>query len=376
MAAFTVASYYFPNYHPDRRNQAKFGPGWTEWELVKNNRPRFYNHHQPNTPLWGYTDESDPAQMAQKINAAADHGLNAFIFDWYYYNDGPFIERGVEQGFMKAPNADRLKFGLMWANHDWIDIHPARLDKKPEVLYPGTVTPETFDKITDVLVETYFSHPSYWRIDGCPYFSVYELHTLMKSFGGVEETAKAFGRFRDKARSAGLPGIHLNAVSWGVQLLPGETAVKEPEALIGKMGFDSVTSYVWIHDVPLPFFPQTRYRDVMEKAAEVWERNADRFGVPYYPNVTMGWDASPRCHQDDFFENRGYPFMATLSENTPDAFREALERAKSFLEQHPQCRNTLTINCWNEWTEGSYLEPDTVNGMAYLEALKAVFGNR
>ena len=27
-----------------------------------------------------------------------------------------------------------------------------------------------------------------------------------------------------------------------------------------------------------------------------------------------------------------------------------------------------------EWTEGSYLEPDTVNGFGYLEAVRRVFG--
>ncbi|HBE43561.1 MAG TPA: hypothetical protein DDW27_20660, partial [Bacteroidales bacterium] len=36
----------------------------------------------------------------------------------------------------------------------------------------------------------------------------------------------------------------------------------------------------------------------------------------------------------------------------------------------------LNINCWNEWTEGSYLEPDSFNGMKYIEAVKAVFGEK
>ncbi len=123
----TVASYYFGNYHPgDPRNAASKGPAWSEWELVRAAKPRFPGHHQPNVPLWGYTDESDPQAMAQKIAAAADHGIDAFIFDWYYYNDGPFLDRPIDRGFLKAPNNSRLRFAFMWANHDWEDIHPYR----------------------------------------------------------------------------------------------------------------------------------------------------------------------------------------------------------------------------------------------------------
>jgi hypothetical protein len=35
----------------------------------------------------------------------------------------------------------------------------------------------------------------------------------------------------------------------------------------------------------------------------------------------------------------------------------------------------MNINCWNEWTEGSYLEPDTTTGFKYLEAVRDVFGD-
>ncbi|MFO7976453.1 MAG: glycoside hydrolase family 99-like domain-containing protein [Candidatus Hydrogenedentota bacterium] len=373
---YTVAAYYFPNYHPDPRNAKQHGEDWTEWELVKQAEPRFDGHHQPNIPLWGYTDESNPEDMAQKIAAAADHGIDVFIFDWYWYDDGPFLERGLEKGFMKAPNRNRLKFALMWANHNWIDIHPARLDEKSELLYPGTVTPETFEKMTDYIIETYFKHPCHWLIDGCPYFSVYELHTLVKSFGSLDKTREALARFRAKTKAAGFPDLHLNAVTFGVRILPGETAVSKPEDLVSFLGFDSVTSYVWIHHVALPEFPETPYEYVRDKYVEHWKETASKYSVPYYPNVTMGWDASPRCHPEDEFKNRGYPFMATISGNTPEAFESGLRAVQALADTLPEGKRIVTINCWNEWTEGSYLEPDTRHGFGYLEAIQRVFGGK
>jgi hypothetical protein len=41
--------------------------------------------------------------------------------------------------------------------------------------------------------------------------------------------------------------------------------------------------------------------------------------------------------------------------------------------REPAPHRILNINSWNEWTEGSYLEPDTVHGMKYLEAVRDVF---
>lgn len=370
----TVACYYFGNYHPgDPRNEAQKGKGWSEWELVKAAKPRFPGHRQPIVPLWGYEDESDPLVMARKIDAATDHGIDAFIFDWYYYNDGPFIDRPLDRGFLGAANNHRMKFGLMWANHDWQDIHPYRRNGPRPVLYPGAVMPATFDKICDLVIERYFKHPSYWMIDGKPYFSIYELTKLLESFGGVAETRAALDRFRAKTAAAGLPGLHLNAVVWGSPILPAEKTPADPAKLVKDLGFDSVTSYVWIHHVPLPK-QQTDYNFVRDRYFSYCDEARETFDIPYFPNVTMGWDASPRAHQDDPFDASGYPFMNTISGNTPERFKKALELTRERLLAAPNGPRILNINCWNEWTEGSYLEPDTVHGMKYLEAVREVFG--
>ena len=372
----TVVSYYFGNYHPgDPRNAKAKGPGWSEWELVKNAKPHFPGHQQPNVPAWGYTDESKPEVMAQKIAAAADHGISAFLFDWYYYNDGPFLDRPIDEGFLRATNSARLKFAFMWANHDWLDIHPYHQGAPRKLLYPGSVTPEMFSKIGDHLIKDYFTRGNYWRIDGKPYFSFYDLEKLLASFGSVEATRAALDQFRARAKAAGLPGLHLNAVVWGRTILPTEKTVADPAKLVHDLGFDSVTSYVWIHHVALPK-QQTEYNFVRDNYFDYWTKTATNFGVPYIPNVTMGWDSSPRADQSQRFDNSGYPFMNTIKDNTPENFRTALKLAKQRLLDEPTGLRILNLNCWNEWTEGSYLEPDTVHGMAYLDAIREVFGDK
>ncbi|QHW32408.1 hypothetical protein GZH47_17400 [Paenibacillus rhizovicinus] len=371
---YEVAVYYFPNYHVDKRNEAWHGEGWTEWELVKRATPRFEGHDLPKEPLWGYTDEANPAEMAQKIDAAADHGVDTFIFDWYWYEDGPYLERALEEGFLGAANNERLRFALMWANHDWIDIHPAPRNKPYNTLAQGTVSREAFARATDHMIAAYFRRPNYWRIDGKLYFSVYELMSLVKGLGGIEETREALDDFRQRVRAAGLGELHINAVVWGVQILPGEQRITNGNELLAVLGVDSVSSYVWIHHRELPVFPETPYADIALQSAEDWETFTHQYELPYLPNVTMGWDSSPRTVQSDRFDNLGYPFMSMLSGNTPEQFRLSLERMKQFLERDSNGFRAFTVNAWNEWTEGSYLEPDTKNGLAYLEAIKRVFG--
>jgi hypothetical protein len=370
---YQIAAYYFPNYHVDPQNEVWHGKGWTEWDLVKNARPRFSRHRQPRVPLWGYEDESDPAVMGKKIDVAVAHGLDAFIFDWYWHEEGPYLSAALERGFLHAPNPSKgLAFALMWANHDWADIHPAPRTKPWNVLRKGATTPAVFRDATAHVIDRYFSQDNYWRLDGRPYFSFYDVAKLVDGLGGPEAAAEALADFRMRSRHAGCGDLHLNAILWTEILLPGEGARGIDRGLVERLGFDSVTHYVWLHHATMDRFPLTPYARYRESAVCQWEDFSRSFSVPYFPVVCTGWDSSPRTIASDRYEPLGYPFLPVLEEATPAEFREALESARAFLELKGV--QVATINAWNEWTEGAYLEPDTWHGLAYLEAVRDVFG--
>jgi hypothetical protein len=120
-------------------------------------------------------------------------------------------------------------------------------------------------------------------------------------------------------------------------------------------------------------FPSVSYPEYAKAAEASWPKLTAEFPAPYYPNVSMGWDSTPRTGQKDKWENLGYPYTPVLVDNTPAEFEKSLQRVKVFLDGRNPKHGIFTINAWNEWTEGSYLEPDKVDGMAYLEALRKVF---
>lgn len=370
-----ILVYYFPQYHTDPRNDALHAPGWTEWDLLRVAKPRYAGHRQPITPAWGEFDESDPAWSAKEIDLAADHGVTGFIYDWYWYDGQPFLNGALERGFLQSPNRERLKFALMWANHDWLDLFPHQAGNPAPLLMAGATPRASFERMTDYFVEHYLHQPNYLLVDGAPYFSIYELGTFILGMGGLEKAQDALEAFRAKVKAAGFPDLHLNAMVWGVAILPSEVKLENPAQVVTKLGFSSVTSYTWIHHFALDSAAGKTlpYADAAAANYELWDEYQHKFGVPYHPNVSVGWDSTPRTQQDVPFTVGEYPWYAVLEGNTPDAFGAALTRARQYLERHDVPQKILTINAWNEWTEGSYLLPDTVHGAAHLEAMREVF---
>ena len=382
---YEVAVYYFPNYHPDSINAKWHGKGWTEWEVVKAAKPRFRGHEQPKVPSWGYFNEADPKWTAKEIDLAANNGIDCFIYDWYWYsNTGQYLQEGLEKGFLKVPNRNRLKFAIMWANHDWLNIQPATFDNHRIKFTEGKVSWQLWDTISTYIVEKYFKQPNYWKIDGKPYFSIYEIVNFVNGLGGITNAKKAIALLNTKTKNAGFPGVHFNIMSWMIndqsaKQIEGPNGPRSAKEMIDLLGCESVSTYTYIHhfDIGKEGFPTVPYSKALEANEEYWNFFIKNYpNILYTPNVSMGWDASPRCIQSDQFGLKSYPWTPVLTGNTPGAFKTALLDAKHFLDKYNPKHKILVINSWNEWTEGSYLLPEKKYGDAYLKAIRQVFGNK
>ena len=363
---YDVAAYIWPAYTGDEKRTRIFWPeGIGEWQSVKNAEKKFPEHNWPRKPVWGYVNEADPYVMEMEINAAADHGVNVYIYDWYWYDGRPFLENCLNDGYLKANNNDRVKFYLMWANHDvnylW-DIRNSHIgDCK---IWKAAVDRQEFEKIAKRLIEKYFKHPSYYRIDDKPVFMIYDLANLMKGLGGAEATREALDWFREQAIKEGLPGLHLQMTMWGERNFNLSGIDEGEKVTTGEMvkllNFDSMTHYQFIHFVDI----DRDYNEIMVDVLKEWQRIDENYDISYYPHISVGWDNNPR-----FKEFRS----GIVKNNTPENFKNALTKARKYVDNHSEQQPLITINSWNEWTETSYLQPDDLYGYGYLKAVKEVF---
>ncbi len=368
MKNYDVAAFIWPAYTGDEpRTRMFWGEGMGEWQSVKNYKKKYDGDTWPRKPLWGYVNEADPAVMEMEINAAADHGVNVFIYDWYWFDRRPFLENCLNDGFLKAKNNSRMKFYLMWANHDANHLWNKELADTEifnETIWQGAVDEPTFDEVCDRLIHKYFGLDNYYRIDGKPVFMIYDLGNLIKGLGGAENTKRKFDEFKEKCEKAGLGGVHLQFTQWGERMvnLSGVDGGEKPDdQVISALGFDSLSNYQFCHFVNI----DRDYADIIADVTPLWEKWYKKYSVPYFPHVSVGWDNNPR-----FYNFR----RGVVKNNTPEEFKKALEKAKEFVDTHPLPAPLITINSWNEWTETSYLEPDDLYGYGYLDAIKEVFG--
>ena len=314
----TVGCYYFPGHF----NAARWAP------------MKSYGHPKP---LIGYYRDGAPGVADWHIKWAVEHGLSFFAFDWYYdYHTGRVSEHdtALDQGFLEAKHRDLMRFAIFWCNEEGSDQPP--------------YTREQMLLLGKVLGERYLSQPNYLRIDGRPVLFVSEPGRLWQSFGE---------RFREllpeTSRAAGLPeGADLFLIG------------KQSDNLdrLARMGFSACTAYNYAGNrTPNDGSPlRATYGGMVEVYEQMWRQVTDARALPYIVPISPGWDSRPWYG----------PHAFVRTDPSPAKFREMCERAKQYVD--PKL-NMVIAECWNEFGEGSFVEPTEEFGFGALDAIGETF---
>jgi hypothetical protein len=254
----------------------------------------------------------------------------------------------------------------MWANHNATDMWDKRVADPDNLtdIWSGQVDRAIFENLVQRWIEKYFTRKNYYKIDGKPVFSIYDMSNLVSGLGGLAQTAEAFEYFRAEVKKAGFPDLHLQMILTDLRYInvsgvDGSSEKIDEATLIKALKVDSLTHYQFVHFANV----SKDYETLLTEVKAEHERVLQNYDLPYYPHASVGWDNNPRTVK---------PLPYVARENTPENFARALQLAKAYSEKH-NTTPLITINSWNEWTETSYLEPDDKYGYGYLNAIKKTF---
>jgi hypothetical protein len=102
-------------------------------------------------------------------------------------------------------------------------------------------------------------------------------------------------------------------------------------------------------------------------------RAAEMKGLPYLPNVTIGWDSRPR---GDLDEASGKPRVKRAWCNPPTAveLKRLFDAAKLAAVRVKQPFSSILVYAWNEFTEGGWLAPTWGEEQTRMQDVRSAIG--
>ena len=337
-------AYYLPQFHPIPENDAWWGRGFTEWTNVTRAKPLFQGHDQPHLPTeLGFYDLRLPEVRVAQAELAREYGIHGFCYYYYSFGSKRLLERPLLD--MVESGSPDFPFCICWANESWT----RRWDgAEAQSLIAQDDSPERYRQfIHEVL--PFLKDRRYIQVGGAPMLLVYRV-------GRIPDAAAVAAYWREQAEAAGLPGLYLCAVQ-------SHDAALDPRAA----GFDAAVEFPpspWhgakIDPKTLPGLDPDFTGNVFDYPDFVTHTLARP--TPDYRllrGVMMGWDNTAR---------RG-PAAFLFHGATPREYETWLRGSVAWTVAHnPPDEQVVFLNAWNEWAEGTHLEPDERHGRAWLEA--------
>ena len=345
MKSHRKIAFYLPQFHEIPENNEFWGEGFTEWTNVRRAVPQFEGHELPLEPLNGYYDLTDPEVHKFQSDLALRNGIDAFCFYTYWFSGRSIMRNVIELAVEN--HVEGFRFCLCWANETW----SRRWDgQENEVLIQQT---HDFEKDADYIDDhiELLKHKDYIRIEDKPLLIIYRSEILDRPSATVLN-------LRKRARELGLGELFLVMAQTF-----GKTDPREA-------GFDAAVEFpphnlVAVDDLGLVRNKNFKGKIYDYRSAVV--NSCLKQETPYvvFPTVMPGWDNTPRRLNNSNI----------YAHNNIESFRFWMREKINALEAsslNPDKR-ILFINAWNEWAEGSQIEPDVKTYK--FSRLDAVRGN-
>jgi 2-polyprenyl-3-methyl-5-hydroxy-6-metoxy-1,4-benzoquinol methylase len=333
-------AYYLPQFHTIPENDKWWGDGFTEWANTRKTKPLFPGHYQPREPHddIGYYDLSDIEVIKKQVELAKKHGIYGFCFYHYWFHGKRLLGKPIDL-LLNHPEID-MPFCFCWANETWSKKWDGR---DHHILMEQTFSPED-DLHFISFLKPYMMDSRYIRVDGKPMLLVYRISKFPKPLS----TAK---RWRKWCWENGVGEIHLVAVGHGEVF---------PHMPLGEVGFDAYAAFP-----PHNFSCQhiSSEEDIFgagyrfDYASGVESYSFSEEVATIYEGCTLGWDNTPR------FGKNANIYMNFSLDRYGSWLRRAMEYTRTRFKPDERY---LFINAWNEWAEGTYLEPDKKYGYSYI----------
>lgn len=343
---------YLPAFHRIPENDEWWGDGFTEWDNVRSGVPYFPGHTQPVEPLDGwYYDLANKADIERQIDLANDYLISGFIFYHYWFaTDRKIFERPAE--ILRDQIDKKTEYCFCWANESWITTWHGR---DPETLLEQTYGSKREWVEHIEYLSAFFNDSRYIRIDGRPVLFIYKPSEIPR----YEEMIDCWNNYLiDKGDCPVYIVEYISSKNKALHSTKSD-AVTEFEPLytcyfdLGKL------------DLLKRFIAKITHHIDYQEYDVLWEKIISRKrtydGKPIIRGCFVGWDNSPRKERRSMIV-RG---------STADKFKQNLSRLIN-NGRADASSEYVVINAWNEWSEGAYLEPDSLNRYAFLEAVRDV----
>jgi hypothetical protein len=343
-----VIAFYLPQFHAIPENDRWWGTGFTEWTNVTKALPRFPGHYQPRLPgSLGFYDLSRTDVLRRQAELARRFGVEGFCFHHYWFGGRRLLETPLNN-LLADPSID-LPFCVNWANENWT----RRWDgSESSILMAQDHSPED-DIAFARSLEPLFDDPRYIRIGRRPLLMMYRPSALPDAAATVARWREHFARRGDDPFFAMAQVFNEND--------------PRPHGLDGAVGFPPHRARNHVPTLPVrdafdaSFRGELRPYDAIARESLSYRPSEFRL----FPGVCPDWDNESRS------PGRGL----TLLGSTPGKYGAWLEGAIRWIsEVAPPEERLVFVNAWNEWAEGTYLEPDRHFGFAYLAETARALG--